>query len=101
MPKDVLRHGSGLEAKWMKLIMEAFHRNNYVKERAPRISAKEDIVVFAQLNWPMMFSRFFETVKTGGPAFVTNNIILAINWTGVFFISEQEEILVKSLLLSN
>lgn len=52
-------------------------------------------MVFAQLNWPMMFSRFFETVKTSGPDLSTNNIIIAINWTGLFFISEQEQVLVR------
>lgn len=52
-------------------------------------------MVFAQLNWPMMFSRFFEAVKESGPEILTSsNVILAVNWTGLFFISEQEEVLV-------
>lgn len=97
LSKDVLGQGAGAEDKWTKLIMEALHRCSYVKDRADPLLAKEDIVVFAQLNWPMMFSRFFETVRTGGPEFSTNNIILAINWTGIFFISEQEQVLVSSV----
>lgn len=76
--------------------MEALQKNSYVKQQAPKINAKEDIVVFAQLNWPMMFSRFFEGVKTSGPEMITNNLIIAINWTGLFFISDQEQILVLS-----
>lgn len=58
------------------------------------VQFQEDIVVFAQLNWPMMFSRFFEGVRTSGPEMPTNNLIIAINWTGIFFISDQEQILV-------
>lgn len=42
----------------------------------------------------MMFSRFFEGVKTSGPEMTTNNLIIAINWTGIFLISDQEQILV-------
>lgn len=42
-----------------------------------------------------MFSRFFEAVKESGPDMMTNNLILAVNWTGLFFINEQEEILLN------
>lgn len=94
IPKDLIQNSITLEDKWKNLIKEAFLRNKYVTERAPRIAAKEDIVIFAQLNWPMMFSRFFESVQSSGPQLSTKNVIIGINWTGMFFISEQEEILV-------
>lgn len=42
-----------------------------------------------------MFSRFFEAVKESGPEMLTSNVILAVNWTGLFFVSEQEEVLVS------
>lgn len=117
IPKDLIQNSISLEDKWRKLIREAFQQNQYVIDRAPRIAAKvrrwsfistvvyshdtdfsnhlqEDIVIFAQLNWPMMFSRFFESVQSSGPELSTKNVIIGINWTGMFFISEQEEILV-------
>lgn len=50
--------------------------------------------MFAQLNWPMMFSRFFDAVKIGGPQLPTNDLIIAINWTGLYLINENEEVVV-------
>lgn len=83
------------ERKWTQLVREALARSRHAQDRVARIVAKEDIVMFAQLNWPMMLSRFFETVKTDGPDLGTVNVIVAVNWTGVYFISEEEQTLVS------
>lgn len=83
------------ERKWTQLVRETLARSRQVQDRVARIVAKEDIVMFAQLNWPMMLSRFFETVKTEGPDLGTDNVIVAVNWTGVYFISEEEQTLVS------
>ncbi|KAJ6646193.1 Myosin-VIIa, partial [Pseudolycoriella hygida] len=40
IPKDLIQNNVALEDKWKKLIKEAFQRNNYVIEKAPRIAAK-------------------------------------------------------------
>lgn len=42
-----------------------------------------------------MFSRFFEAVKASGPELPTNNLIIAINWTGLYLINENEEVVVR------
>lgn len=115
IPKDIWQQSINAVDNWCQLVSAAYQRNSHVKRRSPVISAKvfskmggglsqlkhlpngqlqEDIVVFAQLNWPMMFSRFFEAVKESGPDMLTSNIILAVNWTGLFFINDQEEVLV-------
>lgn len=84
-------------AKWEKSIEAAFKRSRCYKERLPRINAKEDIVLFAKITWTMLFSRFFEVVRTSGPELITNNLIIAVNWTGLTFIDEKEQIIVSAV----
>ncbi|XP_063977015.1 myosin-VIIa-like isoform X2 [Diachasmimorpha longicaudata] len=81
--------------KWQKLTLKAYEQNVNVIEGAPVIKAKEDIVMFAKITWPILFSRFYETVKTSGPELSTNNVIVAINWTGIYFIDDQEQMLLE------
>lgn len=39
--------------------------------------------------------RFYETLKTSGPDLPTNNVIIAVNWTGVYLIDNQEQMLLE------
>lgn len=73
---------------------------------------------FARLKWPLLFSRFYEAFKfsgeTGlhtttacvlmcetcdtvftGPSLPKNDVIVAVNWTGVYFVDEQEQVLLE------
>jgi myosin VIIa len=63
----------------------------------PKLSAKEDIVLYAKITWGMMFSRFFEAVRVDGPELPTNNIVIAVNWSGVYFVNEQEQVMVSRI----
>ncbi|XP_055375629.1 myosin-VIIa-like, partial [Condylostylus longicornis] len=92
LPKDLLKSGDKALKNWERIITEAFNRNDYVKNKIPQSNAKEDIVVFAQLNWPMLFSRFFETVRVSGAQLITDNIIIAVNSVGIFLIDESEQV---------
>lgn len=38
----------------------------YVKEVAPAIKVKEDVVTFAKIKWPMLFSKFYEAIRMSG-----------------------------------
>lgn len=38
----------------------------FAKEQVPDIKVKEDIVAYAMTKWPLLFSRFYETVKISG-----------------------------------
>lgn len=40
IPKDLIQNNITLEDKWKKLIKDAFQKNKYVIEKAPRIAAK-------------------------------------------------------------
>ncbi|XP_035917613.1 myosin-VIIa-like isoform X3 [Anopheles stephensi] len=93
VPRSVLRPETA--PRWMQMIETAFKKSRCVKEFLQRAVAKEDIVLFAKITWGMMFSRFFEAVQSGGPSLASPNIIIAINWSGLFFVDEQEQVLVE------
>ena len=51
---------------WHALIMQAFKKSYYVKERVPDLKAKEDVVSYAKYKWPLLFSRFYEAFRYSG-----------------------------------
>ena len=42
-----------------------------------------------------MFSRFYEAVKISGPNLAKNDVIIAINWTGLYFVDDLEQVLLE------
>ena len=56
---------------------------------------KSELVNTARIKWPLLFSFFFEAFKLSGPPLEQNEIIIAINWTGICFTNEKEEILLE------
>lgn len=50
IPKDLIQSNITLENKWKKLIKDAFHLNQYVTERAPRIAAKVRRIIWKSLK---------------------------------------------------
>lgn len=96
IPDHLLQSGANeVLPKWQKLTIEAYKKNINVIEESPISKAKEDIVLFAKHTWPILFSRFYEAVKISGPELPTNNVIIAVNWTGIYLIDNQEEILME------
>ena len=87
----------------------------------PALKAKEDVVSYAKYKWPLLFSRFYEafrysgmpcqTLKTlainvklytkyqsldvSGPNLPKNDVIIAVNWTGVYVVDDQEQVLLE------
>lgn len=94
LPEFLIKKGERTEY-WEKKITEAFARSASVKQRYPAIKAKEDMVKYAKAVWPILFSRFFEAVRISGPELPKNNMIIAVNWTGVYMIDDQEQILLE------
>ena len=42
-----------------------------------------------------MFSRFYEAVRTGGPQLPKDELIIAVNWTGVYMVDSQENVILE------
>ncbi|KAI9528569.1 Unconventional myosin-VIIa [Dissostichus eleginoides] len=81
--------------KWLQLIVSAHKKGLHSKRRLSTQKVKEDVVDFARLKWPLLFSRFYEAFKFSGPSLPKNDVIVAVNWTGVYFVDEQEQVLLE------
>lgn len=76
-------------------ISSAFRRSYFVMERVPSLTVKEDIVNYAKYKWPLLFSCFYEAYKFAGPSLPKNEVIIAVNWTGVYVVDDQEQVLLE------
>ena len=81
--------------RWANLIVAAYKKSYYVRERVAPLKVKEDIVEFAKFKWPLLFSRFYEALRVSGPSLSKNDVIIAINWTGLYFVDDQEQVLLE------
>ncbi|XP_020564813.1 unconventional myosin-VIIa-like isoform X2 [Oryzias latipes] len=81
--------------KWAQLVISAHRKGLHNKRRLDTQQVKEDVVDFARLKWPLLFSRFYEAFKFSGPSLPKNDVIVAVNWTGVYFVDEQEQVLLE------
>uniref|UniRef100_A0A8C4EB46 Myosin VIIAa n=1 Tax=Dicentrarchus labrax TaxID=13489 RepID=A0A8C4EB46_DICLA len=66
----------------------------YSQKRFDPQKVKEEVVDFARHKWPLLFSRFYEAFKFSGDL-PKNDLIVAVNWTGVYFVDEQEQVLLE------
>uniref|UniRef100_A0A8C3CNT6 Myosin VIIA n=1 Tax=Cairina moschata TaxID=8855 RepID=A0A8C3CNT6_CAIMO len=83
--------------KWAQLIIAAHKKvGQYITWQGtdPK-KVKEEVVDFARFKWPLLFSRFYEAFKFSGPSLPKNDVIVAVNWTGVYFVDEQEQVLLE------
>ena len=80
---------------WYHLILQAFKKSYYVKDKVPIHSVKEDVVSYAKYKWPLLFSRFYEAFRYSGPNLPKNDVIIAVNWTGVYVVDDQEQVLLE------
>ncbi|XP_067897907.1 unconventional myosin-VIIa-like isoform X2 [Heterodontus francisci] len=80
--------------KWCQQIT-AKVKDLFGSERPRALTLKEQLVDFARMKWPLMFSRFFEATKFSGPTLPKNQLVVAVNWTGVSFVDKNEKLLLK------
>uniref|UniRef100_A0A8C7D0J9 Myosin VIIA n=1 Tax=Oncorhynchus kisutch TaxID=8019 RepID=A0A8C7D0J9_ONCKI len=81
--------------KWAQLVVSSHKKGVYTQKRLDTQKVKEDVVDFARFKWPLLFSRFYEAFKFSGPSLPKNDVIVAVNWTGVYFVDEQEQVLLE------
>ncbi|KAM9732681.1 myosin VIIAa [Menidia menidia] len=81
--------------RWAQLIMAAHKKAVYTQQRLEPQQVKQEVVDFARHKWPLLFSRFYEAFKISGPSLPKDDLIVAVNWTGVYFVDEQEQVLLE------
>ncbi|XP_077902841.1 unconventional myosin-VIIa isoform X1 [Ictidomys tridecemlineatus] len=81
--------------KWAQLAIAAHKKGIYAQRRTDAQKVKEDVVNYARFKWPLLFSRFYEAYKFSGPSLPKNDVIVAVNWTGIYFVDEQEQVLLE------
>jgi hypothetical protein len=56
------------------LLIAAYQKSYYVREKSPSLKIKEDIVGYAKYTWPLLFSRFYEAFRLDGPPLPKNDV---------------------------
>ena len=49
----------------------------------------------ARVRWPLLFSRFYEAYQFAGPSLGRQDVIIAVNWTGVYVVDDKEHVLLE------
>lgn len=95
IPNQFIQSNDTALTKWEHLVTKAFESSQNIQSRTDPLRCKEDIVIFAKLKWYMLFSKFFEAMKLKGDTINKDIVIIAINWTGIYIVDEQEHILLE------
>ncbi|XP_050309593.1 myosin-VIIa-like [Anthonomus grandis grandis] len=96
LPTHTLREAqlNGTLVLWENTISEAFQMLVCVKKKMPANKAKEFVVIYSKSTWSILFSKFYEVEQISGPTVSKKKVILAVNWTGIYIIDDQERVLV-------
>ncbi|XP_045766562.1 myosin-VIIa-like [Maniola jurtina] len=95
IPNQFIQSNDVALTKWEHLVTKAFETSTSIQTSVDPLRCKEDIVIFAKLKWPMMFSRFFESIKLKGETINKDIVIIAVNWTGIYIVDQSEHILLE------
>lgn len=80
---------------WMQQVNSKIRGQYFANDKIKSLKVKEDIVSYAKYKWPLLFSRFYEAYKFAGPSLPKNDVIIAVNWTGVYVVDDQEQVLLE------
>ncbi len=94
IPDNCLQSGKSLNY-WIQGVFNSHKKSYFVRDRVSPLKVKEDIVNYAKYKWPLLFSRFYEAYKFAGPSLPKNDVIIAVNWTGVYVVDDQESVLLE------
>jgi len=81
--------------KWAPKIEKAHAKGDFCKKCLASNVVQEQVVEYAKNEWPLLFSRFYEAYKFSGPSLPKNDVIIAVNWTGVYIVDDQEHVLLE------
>eukprot|EP00112_Aurelia_sp_Birch-Aquarium-sp1_P006477 Seg1715.10 transcript_id=Seg1715.10/GoldUCD/mRNA.D3Y31 product=Myosin-VIIa protein_id=Seg1715.10/GoldUCD/D3Y31 len=94
IPDSYLETTKAMEM-WFQLIVHNLQKSYYAKQSLEASKVKEDVVIFAKYRWPLLFSRFYEAHRFSGPILPRDDVIIAVNWTGVYIVDAEERVLVE------
>ncbi|CAG0896206.1 unnamed protein product [Cyprideis torosa] len=95
IPDYCLINGEENLQRWGQLVLNAYKKSYLLQEKVALTKVKEDIVSYAKFKWPLLFSRFYEAFRYSGPNLPKNDVIIAVNWTGVYVVDDQEQVLLE------
>uniref|UniRef100_A0A3P8Q2U0 Myosin VIIBb n=1 Tax=Astatotilapia calliptera TaxID=8154 RepID=A0A3P8Q2U0_ASTCA len=73
------------KTRWTQFISSAHKEVN--QQNSDEV--KGELVDIARKKWAIHFSKFFEVTMMSGPPLPKSRFIVAINWTGIFFMDER------------
>ncbi|VDK73284.1 unnamed protein product [Litomosoides sigmodontis] len=80
--------------RWMHLILNAF-RKKFQREHPSADRVKAEVVAFAKQKWPLLFSRYFEVYTWTSPCLPDGQLLVAVNWQGVFVVDAQDDVILQ------
>ncbi|KAG9510154.1 Myosin-VIIa, partial [Fragariocoptes setiger] len=95
VPDHYLKNNERSLERWTRDVKNAYINSYFYKEKTPIERVKEDVVEYAKYKWPLLFSRFYEALLVSGPSLPKNDVIIAINWTGLYLVDDQEQVLLE------
>ncbi|XP_053452789.1 unconventional myosin-VIIb isoform X2 [Nycticebus coucang] len=81
--------------KWTSLVTAVHSKASYTQTQATRLAVQGQVVDAARLQWPLLFSRLFEVTMLSGPRLPKTQLILAVNWKGLYFLDQREKMLLE------
>ncbi|KAF7652777.1 hypothetical protein LDENG_00092430 [Lucifuga dentata] len=86
-------------AKWIQLISSAHLQGPYVNGKQSAGSVKGELVDYAREELPIYFSKFYEVTMMSGPPLPKSRFVVAVNWSGIFFMDGRDRILTEFLFI--
>ncbi|CAJ0935522.1 unnamed protein product, partial [Mesorhabditis belari] len=93
LPDFVLNGKDKNEQFWLQMVMNSHRKKFGVSPQSSIQSVKEDVVGFAKFKWPLLFSRFYEAKQLAGPPLENKEVIIAVNYTGIYVVDDKEQVL--------
>ncbi|KAF7233146.1 hypothetical protein EG68_08541 [Paragonimus skrjabini miyazakii] len=83
--------------EWTKQIYEVLRTHNLFAYPRDANRVQQEVVRVAQDQWPLFFSKFYEAQQFTGPSVYFEEVIVALNGTGMYVINHQQK-LIRRLL---
>ncbi|XP_033507095.2 unconventional myosin-VIIa-like [Epinephelus lanceolatus] len=81
--------------RWIQLISAGHLQGPYANGKQKTDSVKGELVKNAQHEWPLHFSKFYEVTMMSGPPLPKSRFVVAVNWSGIFFMEGRDKILLE------